>query len=145
MLSGHAIGAEGAAAFGAALGGENGNSTLRRLCLGSQAFGDAGVEALASFMCTWNALEDLDLELKGITATGAGHLGHGLAENTTVKKVNLSRNDLKDAGVAALLETCWISTAMVATNPVHLAKCQNCTCSNIMCRPESYCLGVVAS
>ena len=110
MLSGHAIGAEGAAAFGAALGGENGNS-LRRLCLGSQAFGDAGVEALASFMCTWNALEDLDLELKGITAAGAGHLGHGLAENTTVKKVNLSRNDLKDAGVAALLETCWISNS----------------------------------
>ena len=117
LLSGHAIGAEGAAALGAALAGVDGNIALRRLCLGAQTFGDAGAAALASSMAAWNTLEDLDLELKGITATGASHLGGGLAKNTSVKKLNMSRNELLDSGVAGLLETCWVTPGGDGTDP----------------------------
>ena len=109
LLSGHQIGVEGASALGAALGGSDGNATLRRLSLGSSNFGDSGVTSLAEYIPSWNVLEDLDLELKGISAEGAKALGLALANNTSLKKINLSRNPFLAEGTRNLIENCWPS------------------------------------
>ena len=115
LLSGHTIGSEGAAAMTDALSGTNGNKTLQTLCIGSQQFSDGGVQALASKLGEWNALRELDLELKNIGPKGAFDLGQGMFTNTSLETLNLSRNPLTDEGIVNLLKQTYGGATF--TNP----------------------------
>jgi Ran GTPase-activating protein (RanGAP) involved in mRNA processing and transport len=86
-----------------ALAGPDGNHTLRTLCIGSQQFSAAGVNALASHLGQWNAINVLDLELKNLGPDGVIHLGTSLAANTSIHTLTLARNPLTDEGILALL------------------------------------------
>jgi hypothetical protein len=103
LLSGHKVGAQGAAAMSEALSGPTGNHTLCMLRIGSQQFSDDGVNALASHLGQWNFVNDLDLELKNLGPQGVTNLGTSLAANTSIHSLTLARNPLADEGILALL------------------------------------------
>jgi Ran GTPase-activating protein (RanGAP) involved in mRNA processing and transport len=78
------------------------NSTLKQICVGDATFGDAGLAALGPSLQRRCSLNLLDLENKGISASGVRRLVLQLQENTSIRTLVLSRNDLGVEGIAAL-------------------------------------------
>lgn len=101
-LSGHRLSPTALRAFAECVAA---NRALRLLCLGDDAFGDAGVHVLCDALARnpQSALQTWDLEHKSVTATGATTVGQLLTVNTTLTTLTLSRNALGDDGVLALL------------------------------------------
>ena len=93
---------------GDARGGARGDTTLQSLCVGDDAFGDAGLAALAPGVAKSTSLRSLDLENKGIGDAGAAALGDALATarsggHPSLRAINLSRNAaLGPEGLAAV-------------------------------------------
>ena len=78
------------------------NATLRSLCVGDDAFGDAGLAALAPGVARSASLAALDLENKGVGDAGGEALGAALA-TASLSELILSRNPaLGSRGVAAV-------------------------------------------
>lgn len=84
------------------------------LCVGDQAFGDAGVVALAGGLKRNLALQRLDCENKGLGTVGAAALCELLAVHPALTHLHLARNALGDAGLAALLRLCSSSASASA-------------------------------
>ena len=84
------------------------NTTLQSLCVGDDAFGDAGLAALAPGVAKSASLRSLDLENKGVGDAGAAALGDALATARSggcpsLRAINLARNPkLGPEGVAAV-------------------------------------------
>ncbi|TYZ59738.1 hypothetical protein PybrP1_009813 [[Pythium] brassicae (nom. inval.)] len=102
-LSGHRLSATALRAFADCVAA---NRALQLLCIGDDAFGDAGVHAVCDALARnpQSALQAWDLEHKSVTATGASTLGQLLATNSTLTTLTLSRNALSDDGIRALLD-----------------------------------------
>ena len=138
LLSGHSVGTEGITALSEALSGPTGNTTLLKLCIGSQQFSDAGASALATHLGTWNTLQDLDLELKNLSATGVADLGLSLASNTSLTSLALSRNPLTDQGIDQFLHNTFIgNTTAAATTPSTTPTTASTTTTDHQCRLET--------
>ena len=66
------------------------NASLRSLCIGDDAFGDAGLVALAPGVAASASLAALDLEHKGVGDAGASALGAALAARSDAAPSSIS-------------------------------------------------------
>ncbi|KAL0992650.1 hypothetical protein UPYG_G00096200 [Umbra pygmaea] len=99
-LSGCLVKEEGCASLASAL---KSNPYMRELDLSNNDLKDAGVKLLSAGLedpeCK---LETLKLSFCGVTEEGCSHLASVLKLNSHLKELDLSNNDLKDAGVKLL-------------------------------------------
>lgn len=101
-LSGHHLGPRGLEAFANCLAL---NSTLKLLSLGSEDLGDQALRCLSAGVArnAQSGLQSWDLELKSLGVDGAAAVAELLKRNTSLTTVTLSRNQIKDQGVARLV------------------------------------------
>mmetsp|Transcript_4803 Transcript_4803/g.12079 ORF Transcript_4803/g.12079 Transcript_4803/m.12079 type:complete len:428 (-) Transcript_4803:54-1337(-) len=78
------------------------NTTLTHLCVGDSDFGSEALEALSRGVAASVSLRTLDLEHKGLDAVGMEPLGQAVRTSSSLRTLVLSRNQISDAGVAAL-------------------------------------------
>ena len=89
------------------------NTSVKTLKLSDNPLGDEGAKTLAEMLGGNGAessgtvnttLEHVDLSMCSIGPVGAQHLAQALCVNTSVKKLNLRRNPLRDEGAKELAE-----------------------------------------
>ncbi|XP_067448639.1 NACHT, LRR and PYD domains-containing protein 3 [Thunnus thynnus] len=95
----------------------SGTSRLKSLSVGINQVGEQGVkhilDAVAHPSCL---LEDLDLEMTGLTDTCVEHLCAAVRASKTLKNLELRNNSLTDASVPALVQTMQDSHNMQEMN-----------------------------
>ena len=93
------------------------NTTLVSLGLSSNKIGDEGIALLVDMMLKNPALQELELRYNKITSQGARKLAELLqTNNTRVKKLDLSYNDLGDDGVIAIAHALRSNTTLTTLN-----------------------------
>jgi len=78
------------------------NTTLTHLCVGDSDFGSEALKALSRGVAASVSLRTLDLEHKGLDAVGMEPLGQAVRTSSSLRTLVLSRNQIGDAGIAAL-------------------------------------------
>ncbi|OQR96815.1 hypothetical protein ACHHYP_13324 [Achlya hypogyna] len=122
-ISGHALGADGLEAFADVLAH---NTVLRKLAVGTESLGDAGLAILCAGLARnpRSAIAELDMELKSIGDHGAGALGAMLKMNSSIRHLVVARNQITAAGfeqlVAGLAASNHVTEFDVAENKLSL-------------------------
>lgn len=101
-----------------AASGIQANTTLRKVCIGTDSLGDTGASTLLKAVSGHPTLAELDLENKGLTGACLPDLAAALAATPTLTTLRLGRNAWEDG--QALAKALAASTSL---HTVHLAEC----------------------